>query len=185
MANITPIPAIPPHMRCFLSPRRDIDADRADTPSATPPITQEQRPDPPRLNQTSPPFAGTPPLITLDLGKPTLLDFFDPVGIVPFYSNLLEAMDCVCGTFIWMELEDFLLDKGFGIDFWAVVSANTSQHLGLRRAELLEKLTQGEIKSDMVGQVVEKWDFVWRLATWLTDGGEWEDVGPVRTLLQA
>ncbi|KAI5791083.1 hypothetical protein EDC01DRAFT_109033 [Geopyxis carbonaria] len=188
MSDITPIPAIPPHMRHFLR-RPQQDEASADTPSVTPPTTQGQLPDTELLpsrtfGDTSGILNLNPSLTDITVAKTTLLDFFDPAGIFPSYTSLLEAMDYVCGTTVWVDFEDFLLGKGFGYEFWVVVSANTSQHLGLRRAELLEKLTSGKIKSDMVGQVVTNWEFVWRLAVWLVDGGEVEDAGPVRKLLE-
>ncbi|KAI5791069.1 hypothetical protein EDC01DRAFT_746856 [Geopyxis carbonaria] len=195
------------HMRHFLrpqpdearadTPQPDLDQNDAVTQSTDLPLEQQQHPDtdlwPPRFAETLDPLAGpsglsnlTPPARNaLTIANTTLLDFFDPTGFAPSYSNLLESMDYVCATKIWVNFEDFLIEKGFGYQFWVVVSANTNQHLGLRRTELLEKLTQGKIQSNMVGVVVANWEFVWRLAAWLADGGEWEDVGPVRMLLEA
>ncbi|KAI5791079.1 hypothetical protein EDC01DRAFT_630554 [Geopyxis carbonaria] len=196
MSDIPPFLAIPPHMRHYLRPQQEKSDETGEATHNTLPQGSDQRAPtdvlPPSLGEGFDPFTQTagvldftddPPLITVNLSNPTPLDFFDPSGIVPSYSTLLTAMDYVCGTTVWVQYEDFLLGKGFGFEFWVVVSANTNQHLGLRRAELLEKLTSGDIKRDMVGEVVENWEFVWRLAAWLTDGGEWEDVGPVRELM--
>ncbi|KAI5776259.1 hypothetical protein EDC01DRAFT_484909 [Geopyxis carbonaria] len=144
----------------------------------------------PRLLDTFDPIANddailpnstNPPVVTLV--TPTLLDTFDPTGITPSYHTLLAAMDYVGGTSIWVTYEDFLLRRGFGVEFWTVVGANTNKHLGLRRAELLETMTWGVIRKEMIGDVAANWEFVWRAATWMAAGGDWQDIGPVRRLI--
>ncbi|KAI5791076.1 hypothetical protein EDC01DRAFT_781365 [Geopyxis carbonaria] len=195
MSNITPtspppitMPAIPAHVWQCLRTQQEGDDAASDHDTF---IGQAELllPD---MQTPSDPLTGSPgalnfthpPLIALKLNKPTLLDFFNPAGIIPTYESLLAAMDYVCATSVWVDLEEFLLGKGFDLVFWTVVGANTNQTLGLRRAELLETMTKGRVNSDMIGEVVTNWDFVWRLAAWIADGGEWEDVGPVRELLE-
>ncbi|KAI5791075.1 hypothetical protein EDC01DRAFT_781364 [Geopyxis carbonaria] len=115
---------------------------------------------------------------------PTLFDLFDPTGITPSYHTLLAAMDYVCDTSVWVTFEDWLLSRGFGFQFWIIVGRNSNTHLGFRRAELLEMLTGGKLSLEMVEDVVVHWEFLWRAASWMAGGGEWEDVGPVRKLVR-
>ncbi|KAI5791077.1 hypothetical protein EDC01DRAFT_630552 [Geopyxis carbonaria] len=149
MSDIVPFLAIPPHMRKYLRPQQH--QDRADTPQPDEvqdddamqrtdlPLAKHQGRDTdlssPSLQQKFEPFTSTAaildftdsPVITVNLNKPTLLDFFDASGIMPSYTTFsLPWIMSVTRAFGWSMRTSCSAKGSVLISGWSSVLTQTN-----------------------------------------------------------